>query len=201
MPYKLEYYVLPGHDARARLVIVGLAIVLHLSIFISWQLRQDVPAVQVNEMSVSFANMQMRQDDVKSQPKVLPHEVIPDPQPAEEPAKQQATAPQDVTPVSQVVLDSDPDYRAAYLNNPRPPYPMAARRMGWQGKVVLNVEVLSEGKAGQVLLSASSGYELLDHAALQTVKTWRFTPAHRAGQPVTRWFLVPIKFALENKET
>jgi protein TonB len=108
--------------------------------------------------------------------------------------------PQDVTPPSQVVLDAEPDYRADYLNNPRPPYPLVARRMGYHGKVVLNVEVLAEGKAGQVLLQESSGYEILDNAALQTVKTWRFSPARRFGQPVTLWFLVPIRFSLEGNE-
>jgi protein TonB len=64
--------------------------------------------------------------------------------------------------------------------------------------VVLDVEVLSEGKAGDVKLHQSSGYDILDNAALQTVKTWRFTPARRFGQAVTQRFLVPIKFSLED---
>ncbi len=59
---------------------------------------------------------------------------------------------------------------------------------------------LAEGKAGQVLLHQSSGHEILDKAALQTVKTWRFSPAKRFGQPVTQWFLVPIRFSLEDNE-
>jgi len=203
MRHNFESYMSPSGEARERLAIVSVVITLHLCAFVSWRLRADMPDVRVSEMSVSFANLQMPQDDVMPQPRPKPREVEHDTQPAEKPAEKEevVSVPQNATPRSQVVLDTDPDYRADYLNNPRPPYPMAARRMGWQGKVVLNVEVLSEGKAGQVLLSASSGYELLDHAALQTVKTWRFTPAHRAGQPVTQWFLVPIKFSLENKET
>ena len=95
-------------------------------------------------------------------------------------------------------LDTQPDYQADYLNNPRPSYPMVARRMGFHGKVVLNVEVLAAGRAGQVLLHTSSGHDILDKAALQTVKTWRFTPARRFGQSVTEWFLVPINFSLED---
>jgi len=123
------------------------------------------------------------------------------PLPAEEAMKQEVQpVQQDATPPSPVVLDAEPDYRADYLNNPRPPYPMVARRMGYHGKVVLNVEVLAEGRAGEVKLHQSCGYDILDNAALQTVKTWRFSPARRFGQPVTQWFLVPIKFSLEGNE-
>jgi protein TonB len=57
---------------------------------------------------------------------------------------------------------------------------------------------VAEGRAGEVKLQSSSGYEILDNAAIQTVKTWKFAPARRFGQPVTQWFLVPIKFSLED---
>jgi len=156
--------------------------------------------VMVNEMSISFANMEMQQADVVPQPKQKPKEI--EPEPAEEVAPKELAPPQpqDASPPSPVQLDAEPDYRADYLNNPRPPYPMVARRMGYNGKVVLNVEVLAEGRAGQVLLHQSSGYEILDKSALQTVKTWKFSPAKRFGQPVTQWFLVPIKFSLEDND-
>lgn len=185
---------------RERIAVVGLVVLLHAAVFAAYWLQPEMPAVLVNEMSVSFANMQMQQADVVPQPKPKPRE--PDPLPAEKPAVQEEVQPvqQNATPPSPVVLDAEPDYRADYLNNPRPPYPMVARRMGFHGKVILNVEVLAEGKAGQVLLQQSCGHDILDNAAMQTVKTWRFTPARRFGQPVTQWFLVPIKFSLEDNE-
>jgi len=93
--------------------------------------------------------------------------------------------------------DSEPDYRAAYLNNPQPDYPMVARRMGWQGKVVLKVEVLSNGLPGQVMVEQSSGREILDKAARRAVLDWRFVAARQGGKAVTQWFLVPITFTLE----
>jgi protein TonB len=185
---------------RERFAVVGVVVLLHLSLFASYLLQPEAPAVLVNEMSVSFANMQMQQADVTPQPKPKPREL--EPMLAEEPAVKEEVqpAPQDATPPSPIVLDAEPDYRADYLNNPRPPYPMAARRMGYHGKVVLNVEVLAEGKAGEVKLHQSCGYDILDNAAVQTVKTWRFSPARRFGQPVTQWFLIPIKFSLEDNE-
>ncbi|MDO8988093.1 MAG: energy transducer TonB [Sideroxyarcus sp.] len=183
-----------------RFIVVGLVVLLHLLVFASYFLQPESPAVLVNEMSISFANMQMQQADVVPQPKPKPRE--PEPVPAEEPAVQEVAEPvaQDATPPSPVVLDAEPDYKADYLNNPRPPYPMVARRMGYHGKVVLDVEVLAEGKAGDVKLHQSCGHDILDNAALQTVKTWRFSPARRFGQAVTQRFLVPIKFSLEDSE-
>ena len=188
-----------------RFAVVGLVVLLHLSVFAGYLLQPEMPAVFVNEMSISFANIEMQQADIVPQPKQKPEEIEPEeiePEPAEELAPKEVAppAPQNVSPPSPVQLDAEPDYRADYLNNPRPPYPMVARRMGYNGKVILNVEVLAEGRAGQVLLHKSCGYEILDNAALRTVKTWKFSPAKHFGQPVTQWFLVPIKFSLEDNE-
>ena len=188
-----------------RLTVVGIVVLAHLMLFVFWLAQPEPPKVAVNEMSISFASMQMQQADVAPQPEIKP-EPKPEPKPRViEPEAPQSTAepveevavPPAQTPPSPVQLDAEPDYRADYLNNPRPPYPLVARRMGYQGKVVLNVEVLAEGRAGEVKLQTSSGYDILDRAALQTVKTWKFSPATRFGQPVTQWFLVPIKFSLE----
>ena len=201
-PFMAMSYSFPSLPERSplheRIVVVGVVVLLHVAVFASYWLQPEAPAVLVNEMSISFANMQMQQADVIPQPKPKPRE--PDPVPSEEPAVKEVAQPvqQEATPPSPVVLDAEPDYKADYLNNPRPPYPMVARRMGYHGKVVLDVEVLSEGKAGDVKLHQSSGYDILDNAALQTVKTWRFTPARRFGQAVTQRFLVPIKFSLED---
>ncbi|GAB5606178.1 energy transducer TonB [Sideroxyarcus sp. TK5] len=199
------------HDATQespwyeKLTVVGIVVLAHLLLFVFWLAQPEPPQAAINEMSISFANVQMQQADVAPQPEIKP-EPKPEPKPrviepeapqsSAEPVEEVA-APPVQTPPSPVQLDAEPDYRADYLNNPRPPYPLVARRMGYQGKVVLNVEVLAEGRAGEVKLQTSSGYDILDKAALQTVKTWKFSPATRFGQPVTQWFLVPIKFSLE----
>lgn len=187
-----------------RLTVVGIVVLAHLLLFVFWQARPEPPRVAVNEMSISFANLQMPQADVVPQPEIKPEPKPrvsePEAPPAPEPVVQEEMHPAMETPPSPVQLDAEPDYRADYLNNPRPPYPLVARRMGYQGKVVLNVEVLAEGRAGEVKLQTSSGFEILDKAALQTVKTWKFSPARRFGQPITQWVLVPIKFSLEGKD-
>lgn len=89
-------------------------------------------------------------------------------------------------------------YDVAALNNPKPPYPLAARRHGAQGRVILSVQVSTSGVSNTVLLKRSSGHAVLDNAALQTVQRWRFVPARRGESPVESWVDVPIIFRLES---
>jgi periplasmic protein TonB len=88
-------------------------------------------------------------------------------------------------------------FRAAYLQNPLPRYPMEARRAGEQGTVTLRVLVSREGAAARVELDKSSGSPHLDAAARETVKAWRFTPARRGADAIESWMVVPVVFRLE----
>lgn len=196
---------------RARLPVVMLAGLLHVAAFAFGLIETAQPGMAVNEMSVSFAQEQSVQTRIAAPP----HKTELRRQPDEDATRSSVPIPiaappagvapntplmedSKLGPAAPVVLDTQPDFRADYLNNPRPSYPQAARRMGFQGRVVLNVEVLASGRAGQVQLHSSSGHEILDNAALQTVRTWRFSPARRLGQAVTEWFLVPVNFSLED---
>jgi protein TonB len=87
-----------------------------------------------------------------------------------------------------------------YLQNPAPPYPLAARRNGYEGTTLLNVKVMPDGTAGEVRVFKSSNYEVLDKAAAEAVKGWTFIPAKRMGIPVVEWVTIPIRFQLEEGE-
>jgi len=89
-----------------------------------------------------------------------------------------------------------PSFSAAYLRNPPPRYPPIARRNGEQGTVTLRVLVTRTGEPGSVTLEKTSGSAILDAAALETVKQWRFVPAQQDGEPVDASVLVPIVFRL-----
>lgn len=89
-----------------------------------------------------------------------------------------------------------PSFDAAYLKNEPPRYPNASRRMSETGRVVLRVLVSSTGTPDKVELGTTSGFERLDTAALETVRNWKFVPAHQAGKPVAAWVQVPIVFSL-----
>lgn len=84
-----------------------------------------------------------------------------------------------------------------YAESPKPLYPPEARRRGYQGEVVLKVEVLSSGWVGQVEVKTSSGHEILDRCALAAVKQWRFIPARKGEDAIPFWVNIPIKFQLQ----
>lgn len=87
-------------------------------------------------------------------------------------------------------------FTADYLKNPHPPYPSISRRLGEEGKVLLKVQVLSDGTAGAVTVQKGSGFERLDESAINSVKNWRFVPAKKGSQSISSWVVVPIVFSL-----
>jgi protein TonB len=84
----------------------------------------------------------------------------------------------------------------SYGGNPAPVYPAAARRRGQQGQVVVLAEVDANGRASRVEVTRSSGFELLDEAALTSVREWRFAPAEIDGVRSAGAIEVPITFKL-----
>jgi protein TonB len=84
-----------------------------------------------------------------------------------------------------------------YVKNPKPVYPPEAREKGYQGEVLLKVEVLSNGRVGDVGVEKSSGCAILDKSALSTVKKWRFIPARKEMVAIPCWVNIPIKFQLQ----
>lgn len=89
-----------------------------------------------------------------------------------------------------------PGFAPGSADNPLPRYPTVARRRGIEGTVTLEVWVDGAGLPERVALARSSGSSLLDEAALETVRRWRFRPALRAGEPVAGIVTVPITFRL-----
>ncbi|MBU4371409.1 MAG: energy transducer TonB [Proteobacteria bacterium] len=90
----------------------------------------------------------------------------------------------------------DADAVPRYGDNGRLAYPPLARLRGYQGVVVLLVEVLVDGRVGQVGIRRSDGHEILDRAALEAVRTWRFEPGRKEGRAVTMSVEVPVRFVL-----
>ncbi len=83
-----------------------------------------------------------------------------------------------------------------YLKNPAPIYPQWARERGWEGVVLLSVFVQSDGKPGDVNVEQSSGYKILDDAAMKAVKKWQFKPAGIGNVFFSTWVRIPVRFSL-----
>jgi protein TonB len=84
-----------------------------------------------------------------------------------------------------------------YNTNPPPQYPRVAVKRGYQGVAELMVLVNKNGFVDDVWLFESSGYSILDEAALQSVKDWSFTPGKQGDQAIDMWVRVPVRFQLQ----
>ncbi|MFO7706845.1 MAG: TonB family protein [Desulfobacterales bacterium] len=93
---------------------------------------------------------------------------------------------------SPLLQEATPDYD----RSPPPEYPLRARQLGFEGTVLLNVKIDSNGGVEETAIAASSGYAMLDDSALRAVKSWVFKPARRGDRPVAAWVQVPVRFAL-----
>jgi periplasmic protein TonB len=80
-----------------------------------------------------------------------------------------------------------------------PLYPASEIRAEHFGTVLLSVEVLENGRVGEVRLLQSSGFAKLDESAMREARKWRFVPGTRDGVPVVRWRQVPITFELQER--
>ncbi len=91
-----------------------------------------------------------------------------------------------------------PNYRAAYLHNPKPAYPPLSQQLEEEGTVHLLVYLDARGQVRQVQLKNSCGYARLDAAAVQAVQQWKFIPAKQGDSPVAATTIVPITFRLSD---
>lgn len=111
-----------------------------------------------------------------------------------EPVPQQVSAPVRERVKEEEVVGPRSD--AGYLNNPAPAYPQLAISRKWEGQVLLNVRVFSNGSVDSIEVARTSGRKVLDDAAVKTVQTWRFVPAKRGKDAIDGWVQVPIDFKL-----
>lgn len=76
-----------------------------------------------------------------------------------------------------------------------PEYPLELKKEGATGQVIVDFIV---GETGEVLFAAAvaSTDPRFNASAVQAVRTWRFDPARRGGQPVRCRLRVPLSFTL-----
>jgi protein TonB len=108
--------------------------------------------------------------------------------PKEPPVEEQAVSAE----VQGAILQALP----SYLKNAPPVYPRLARERGYEGTVLLDVEVLPSGRCGDIRVVASSGYPILDQAAVRAVALWVFKPARIWTYPIGFRVEIPITFRL-----
>lgn len=80
-----------------------------------------------------------------------------------------------------------------------PTYPAEARHKKETGTVVLRLVLSPGGRLSSITIHKSSGVEVLDTAALNAVRKWRWSPTLRDGAPVEVTGLVNIPFVLKTR--
>ncbi len=83
---------------------------------------------------------------------------------------------------------------ARIINRVQPEYPEEARRIGISGTVRLHVIVAKDGSMKQ--LEVMSGHPLLQQAALDAVRQWRYQQTFLNGSPVEVDTTIDVIFAL-----
>ncbi|MGH7703737.1 MAG: energy transducer TonB [Gemmatimonadales bacterium] len=83
--------------------------------------------------------------------------------------------------------------RAIYA--PDPEYSEEARKAKYQGTVVLYVEIGTDGRTHNIRIQRSLGLGL-DEKAIEAVRSWKFEPARKDGQPVTVGVNIEVNFRL-----
>jgi len=98
-------------------------------------------------------------------------------------------SPADTTPSER---DSDPQV----IERSEPNYPIESLNAREEGEVRLQVALDALGNVEDVRVVDSSGSRMLDRAAMESVRNWRFRPAHHAGEATTGMTEVTVAFRL-----
>lgn len=67
-----------------------------------------------------------------------------------------------------------------------------------QGKVVARVMVEPSGAVSEVEISRTSGFPVLDRAAMEAAKCQRYEPGTVSGMPSAMWTEFPVNFVLRD---
>ncbi|MDH3979398.1 MAG: TonB family protein [Gammaproteobacteria bacterium] len=114
--------------------------------------------------------------------------------PGDSPPRQAQAAPQTSTSTAAntAISNSVKKQISARFN-----YPLLARKRGWEGDVVLELRLEADGRMSNVRIAESSGYTLLDRAALKSARAVGATPG------ITQWLagrhmdiLIPVYYRL-----
>jgi protein TonB len=76
---------------------------------------------------------------------------------------------------------------------------LIARRRGWEGVVYVGLSVLADGTVEEASLRQSSGFAVLDQAAVEVARQSRFTPPQSLGLPVPLRGRIEYRFQLSAK--
>ena len=84
----------------------------------------------------------------------------------------------------------------AFIHQEIPVYPLLARRLGKEGKVMLKLLIDANGKLHNIEVVEPAGFGFTE-AAIEAVKKSTYAPGYRNGEKVSTRALLPVRFQLQ----
>lgn len=84
----------------------------------------------------------------------------------------------------------------SFIHREMPIYPLMARRLGKEGRVILKLLIDVRGTVQAIEIVESAGYGFTE-AAMEAVRKSTFAPACRNGEKITARAILPIRFHLK----
>jgi periplasmic protein TonB len=198
-----------------RLIGIGLVVLLHIAVIYALVTGLAYRAVDIIRAPVETEIIAPPKPEKPTEPPPPPLQLAPPPpafvpppeiQIEKPPPPPQSTAITAVTPVKPVAPPppvapaAEPVRvlpRIDARHSQEPEYPPTSRRLGEQGSVILQVLVDTDGKVIDSKLLQSSGYDRLDQAALDGVKSnYRFLPGTVDGKSQQMWYTFKFTWKL-----
>ena len=110
-------------------------------------------------------------------------------------AKKIVTLTNKKTASQQHTIITNPTYRKWK----KPVYPRRSIVKNQQGRVLVDARIDEQGRVIDLKIHQSSGYALLDRAAVKSVKKWIFEPVQHYGGTADATVRVPVNFVLAQR--
>ena len=193
-----------------------ISIIIHALTLVNYQWNSNKKIPEPQEMIVTFQKLENRVNEVKNapSPKIKPIEkIIPiikkDAETSIPIKKQEEIKPEvnnnpvpvksnaDVRNEGEIALTDFSNILARHIAKFKQ-YPKIAQMRGWQGEIVLEVQLNGEGSLISSKIKKGSGFEVLDNEGLEMIKRaspFPIPPEILKGKSFS--ILVPIRFKLE----
>ena len=86
--------------------------------------------------------------------------------------------------------DAEPAGRATPVYTPQPRYPAAASQHGLRGSGIFECNLRPDGTVISVTVVKTTGYDILDQAAISAFQQWRFKPG------ASKTVRIPVNFKM-----
>jgi len=93
-----------------------------------------------------------------------------------------------------IMNENTVDVKPKVLARPPLEYPAEAAKDGIKGYVVINILIAKDGSVEIAKILESQPANIFDDAALNAVRSWRFSPAKYKMKPVKMWAKQKIRF-------